>query len=280
MGGIEGSVEDVTFWRLQEPDYASDYQHTFVNGELEHPYCMPGVRCGCCGNTWGGGRTLPYALPESLQKRKELRNGWPIGHEAHRELQEVVIRALRAEGHLLEALQPGDCFQPGVLDTPSWPEADFLWAGLGSVVVSERIRRAFLAADFKGAVFAPVTPRKIGTRRAKLPAPIPRSGEPEDLITELRGTTPANAIPALFELVVTADSKRPPGAGEFTMCECCGREQYDRAGRELVMLPEMWRGEDIFFLATTTHIVVTDPVRDLVQKLGATNVQLTPEAIR
>ena len=263
------------FWRLHEPDYPSDYQHTFVNGELEHPFGMPGVRCGCCGNTWGGGRILPYALPESLRKRKELRDGWPINHEAHRALQAEVLTALRAEGHLVEAVRPGDSFQPGVLDIPSRPEADFLWAALGSVVVSERIRTAFLAAGVKGAVFAPVTPRKIGRRSAKLPAPIPSSGEPEDLITELRATTPANAIPSLFELVVTADSGRPPGAREFSICACCGREQYDREGRQLVLLPEMWRGEDVFFLATTTHIVVTDPVRDLLRNLRATNVRLT-----
>ena len=264
------------FWRLQEPDYASDYRHTFVNGELDHPYSMPGIRCGCCGTTWGGGRTLPYALPDSLRNRKQLRGGWPLDHEAHRELQAEVLRTLRAEGRVLEAVQPGDRFQPGVLDIPSRPEADFLWAAIGSVVVSERIRTAFLSANVTGAVFAPVTPRKIGRRSAKLPAPIPSSGEPEDLITQLRATTPASAIPSLFELVVTAESGRPPGAREFTTCECCGREQYDREGRQLVMLPDMWRGEDVFFLATTAHIVVTDRVRELLRNLGATNVRLTP----
>jgi hypothetical protein len=44
------------------------------------------------------------------------------------------------------------------------------------------------------------------------------------------------------------------------------------------MLPEMWRGEDVFLLATTTHIVVTDRIRELLLNLRATNVGLTPLA--
>jgi hypothetical protein len=108
-----------------------------------------------------------------------------------------------------------------------------------------------------------------------VPPPVPRSGEPEDLITAVRATVPANAISSLFELVVTAESGRPLGSRDFRLCNCCGREEYDQEQRQLAMREDMWHGEDIFFLATTLHIMVTERVRELLQKLGATNVQLT-----
>jgi Protein of unknown function (Gmx_para_CXXCG) len=266
------------FWRLDSPDYSSDYAHTFINGELEHPFALPGVRCEACGATWGGGRILPYALPEELQSRKELRDSWPIEGAAHQRLRAEVLAALRRQGADIEALEPGDRFQPGFLDVPSRPEADFLWSNIGSVVVSERIRAALTAEGVRGAAFVRATLRKIGKRRAKLPAPTPTSGEPEDLITEIRATVRATELPPFYELVVTAESHRPPGTEESKRCKLCGRESYDNNARRLVMLPEMWQGDDIFFLATTRWIVVTDRVQNLLRDLRATNVHYRPLA--
>ncbi len=37
------------FWRLQQPDYDSDYRAMFINGALTHPYSLPGIRCDICG---------------------------------------------------------------------------------------------------------------------------------------------------------------------------------------------------------------------------------------
>jgi hypothetical protein len=55
-------------------------------------------------------------------------------------------------------------------------------------------------------------------------------------------------------------------------CASCGRTSFDHERRRLVMSPEMWRGDDVFRLATTLWIVVTDAVRRLLEGLGATNV--------
>jgi hypothetical protein len=42
------------------------------------------------------------------------------------------------------------------------------------------------------------------------------------------------------------------------------------------MLESMWKGADIFFLASTLWIVVTDRVRGSLLELGATNAQFSP----
>jgi hypothetical protein len=39
------------------------------------------------------------------------------------------------------------------------------------------------------------------------------------------------------------------------------------------MLPEMWKGEQIFLLATTLWIVITDPVKQIIEGAGTTNVE-------
>lgn len=264
------------FWRLDGPEYSSDYASTFINGDLDHPFGLPGVRCERCGETWGGGTILPYELPVALRSVKSLNDRWPISGSEHAKLRATVLKSLQAAGAPINELHVNATFQPGYLDVPSRPEADFLWAGLASAVVAQRIRDTIVDAGLKGCVLVPVVPRKIGKRRAKLPPPIPSTGEPEDLITEIKQVLDPSKVPPYYELVVTAQSKHPPGAEPSATCDLCGRETYDRSARRLVMTPEMWNGDDVFFLATTLWIVVTDPVKVLLERLRPTNVVFTP----
>ncbi|WP_144556030.1 hypothetical protein [Bacillus sp. X1(2014)] len=75
------------------------------------------------------------------------------------------------------------------------------------------------------------------------------------------------------ELIITANSKRPPGAKTISLCQICGREEIDNDARQLIMLPDMWGGADIFFLNTTLWIIVTDRVKSLIEGIDASNVQ-------
>jgi hypothetical protein len=170
------------FWQITHPDYESDYQSSYINGTLEHPYGMPGIECHICHQTWGGSRILPFECPPLLKKHKHIKEGWPISPEEHGLLQQEVQRELKKTGLNCPPLLPGDSFQPCYLDVPSRPQSDFLWAGLGSIVVSQRIKSLFEFLDIRGVFFCPVTFRKIGKRNARLPAPIPSTGEPEDII--------------------------------------------------------------------------------------------------
>ena len=266
------------FWRLDEPEYSSDYVSKFINGDLDHPFGLPGVQCERCGETWGGETILPYELPVALRSLESLNDRWPISGSEHAKLRATVLASLQAAGAPITALHVDASFQPGYLDVPSRPEADFLWSGIGSVVVAQRVRDAIVDSGLRGCALIPVIPRKIGKRRAKLPAPIPSTGEPEGLITEIRQVLDPSEVAPYYEVVVTAQSKRPPGAEPLAICDLCGRESYDRSARQLVMTPEMWNGDDIFFLATTLWIVVTDPVKLLLERLRPTNLVFTPMA--
>lgn len=263
------------FWLLSTPDYESDYDHSLINGSLEHPFGMPGVNCSVCGATWGGSRILTVTCPEVLRKRKEIKNGWPISLEAHKLLQELVLRQLAESDVELEALYPGDRFQPAYLDVPSRPCADFLWSSLGSVVVSQRVKGLLEESVPDDVTFAEVILRKVGKRDPKLPAPVPTTGEPEDLINEVPILNPIAGVGPYFEMIILKESHYPPGGTPLSICAGCGREELDVDARKLIMTPEMWRGDAIFFLATTLYMIVTDPVKKLLEKIGSNNVMFT-----
>jgi Protein of unknown function (Gmx_para_CXXCG) len=261
------------FWRMREPEYDSDYDHTFINGSLEHPYGLPGVACGTCGQTWGGSRVLPVVCPAELRDVHELNEAWPIPAEAHRQLRDRVRAAIIAERGQCPELLPGDEFQPSFLDVPSTPVADFLWASLGSIVVSDRMRPFFGQLGPEVLSIEPVHARKVGAARPTLPAPIPDSGEPEDLLTGM--TMLAPEPPRYFELVVTAESAIPHGANRRPPCAACGRVELE-GSRELWMYDDMAPGEPLFFLATTRWLIVTDPFKRELERLDPSNVRFSP----
>jgi hypothetical protein len=126
------------YWRLTSPGYGSDYKDTYVNGQLTHPFSLPGVRCDICRQTWSGWRYLPYDCPAKLSSHPNIVTPGVISRRDHIVLQRAILEELGLEGEPFEALRPGDQFQPSYLDVPSRPRADFLWPALGPPVVSER----------------------------------------------------------------------------------------------------------------------------------------------
>ena len=234
---------------------------------------MPGVHCDVCRETWGGIRVLPFDLPALLRKHKHLKERWPISLEQHQALQREVQDGFRRAGITVPALRPGDNFQPCYLDIPSRPRADFIWGTPGSVVISDRIRQLFESLGVGNVSCSPVTLRKVGKNEAGLPAPIPSTGEPEDIIHEVPLFTRTDSIGPYFELVIQSTSDYAPEAKPLSVCSGCHRETFPETETRFVMTESMWNGADIFFLASTLHIVVTDRIRKALQDLTATNVQ-------
>jgi len=128
------------FWRLDSPEYSSDYRASYINGSLSHPFGLPGVRCDVCGQTWGGGRVLPYEYPASMRGDKKAKDRWPLSRSEHVRPQKLILKELGLRGKPFIDVRPGDSFQPCYLDIPSRPRADFLWSNAGVLVVSERIK--------------------------------------------------------------------------------------------------------------------------------------------
>ena len=265
-------METSQFWKLTQPEYNSDYDHSLINGSLEHPFGMPGVNCSVCGATWGGSRILAVTCPEGLSEQKEIKDRWPISLDAHKTLQELALSELAENGVKMEALRPGDSFQPAYLDVPSRPRADFLWSSLGSVLVSQRVRNVLEHSELNDVNFCEVIMRKVGKREARFPAPVTASGEPEDLITELPLLENLDGVERYYEMIILKESRYPPGGTPRSICEGCGRPDVDNTTRRIVMTPEMWQGDSIFFLATTLYVIVTEPVKQLLESIGSSNV--------
>lgn len=261
------------YWRIQSPDYDSDYRHTYINGKLAHPFGLPGIHCEVCGQTWGGCRVLPVECPPSLRKHPNLKRCWPIHSEQHEALQAELTHAIKAAGVKPPIWLPGDSLQPSFLDVPSRPTADFLWCNLGSVVVSRRVKRLFESRKTSGVSLCPVTLRKIGKRPAILPPPIPSTGEPEDIINEVRELSDPNSVGPYFELIVENVSGYPTGQEPVSVCKGCGRESQREGRGRFRMEPTMWQGADIFHLAGTLYLMVTQPLKEALQKLHPTNLR-------
>lgn len=269
---FERLMETTQFWKLTPPEYSSDYDHSLINGSLEHPFGMPGVECSVCNQTSGGCRILSAACPPSLREKKEIKSGWPIPLENHKLLQELVRGELAKTGVKVDRLSPGDRFQPAYLDVPSLPHADFLWSSLGSVVVSQRVKEVLEQPYLNDVIFSEVTMRKVGRQEAKLPAPVPSTGEPEDLINELPLLETLDSVGRYYEMIILKDSCYPPSRTPKSICPGCRRPDVEVTTKTIEMTPEMWQGDSIFFLATTLYVIVTDQVKEMLENIGVTNI--------
>lgn len=264
---------DKTYWRLERPDYSSDYQDTFINGSGQHPHGMPGLSCTVCKSIYGGGYLLPYVCPEKFQNHKNIRAGWPITEVEHRLLQQQIKNEMPAEAALSANLSPGADFQPLHLKFPSRPKSDFLWSSLGSVVVSPKVKSLFEQHEITGIRFCPAVIDKVGKRDSQGPIPIAATGEPEDIVEEVEAERDPSEFGPLYEMVVVSTSGRPPGAEITSRCPACGREEFDQSKRIITLTEAMIPFTDIFFLATTLYIMVNDRVREIAWRNGLTNVE-------
>lgn len=86
----------------------------------------------------------------------------------------------------------------------------------------------------------------------------------------------SDTVGPYFELVIQSVSGYAVGVQPLHVCPGCGRETFQDDKARFVMVESMWKGADIFFLASTLYIVVTDRVRRALQDLKATNVQFEP----
>jgi hypothetical protein len=264
-----------TFWRLDHPDYDSDYRYSYINGSLGHPFGLPGVCCDVCGATSGGVRILAQECPPQFREHKNLRERWPIPRTDHARLQGELMTALGINGEPFVDLRPGDGFQPCFLDVPSRPRADFLWSGLGSFLVTDRVRDLLLRLAVNDIAVCPVTLRKIGKREAKLVPPMPSTGEPEDIINEVPLLDDPSQVGSYWEVVVKHESGFPPGGTPKSVCSGCRRQKIG-PNRRFRMTPKMWKGQSIFFMATTVQVIITDDLKLAIESLRPTNVIFKP----
>ncbi len=279
------------FWKLDSPKY-SDYKSSYTNGSLEHPYRLPAAECDECGATVSWDTILPCECPPA--SRTVFTEPATVSIHKFDRIAAKFRGDLKKRHISPDLVRPGCHLQPGFLDVPSKPVADFLWTGLSSVVVSERIRILFDALKIPSVAFCEVTLRKIGTRSGKASPPVPDSGEPEDIIGEVRVRSPSRTITPYYQLLVLADSGYPPGTEPGPVCKVCGealeqdwksevskaRQRWraqEQAWKTLThqTLRSVWSGSPIFYLASRATLLLTEDLKDQLQKITSTNVAYT-----
>jgi hypothetical protein len=264
------------FWILRPDDQQSDYRHSYVNGAIEYAYRLPTTGCRTCSRPRTGTNVQPYPCPDPLRNRPELRKA-VLPPSRYEPLAAELASLLRPEDSAYIA--PGQPFQPGILDIPSTPEADFLWPELEGPLVSLRIRDILAPKFADDLYFTPVAYRRVGKRSPKAKTPIPRSGEPEDVIAAVPLHSDSIGLSPYFRLNVRKSSGLPPDAASATPCPECGYPDHPARQQRPLMTPAMWKGASIFYLATTLYIVVTDQVRDALAAIKPTNLTFASAAV-
>ena len=270
------------FWRLTYPDYDSDYRNSYINGNLEHPFGLPGVDCDVCGKTWAGSRVLPYEYPQSLRSHKKATDRWPIRPSEHADLQKQLFNQLGLAGEPFVDLCPGDRFQPCYLDVPSRPRADFLWPSLGVLVVAERIKELPIALCGDEIAVWSITLRKIGKREARIAVPMPSAGEPEDIIHEVPLLSDSTGVGPYYAILPLRESGVPRNRAVKSACSACHRRDVEVVYPIDVNRPriaeEIWRGDSVFYLATTLCIIVTNDSKEALTNIHANNLNFVDAA--
>jgi len=148
--------------------------------------------------------------------------------------------------------------------------ADFTWpAGLGEIVVSDRVKSYVVSNGFSGVRFEPVEMvQRQGLKKSR-----------KDSKARSRVWLPYDG-PPLWNLVVTSWCHLDIAASARSLvheCDGCNRKRmivHDSAA-PLVVRPETWQGTDFFCIREMEKMVfVSEEVKQAIEQEGFTNVEM------
>lgn len=260
------------FWEIKTPTYEDDYMAVRINGEIEHPYGLPGIKCSSCGEIWGGMRTVPYLCPPELLERKDFNERYPVDIEKFHELTKELSRYI---GIQADYFYPGDILMPGFLNIPNLTQMDFLHCSIGTLIVSERIKDILVNVCQKDEINSfELQIGRIGKKDYSQEVVFPESGEPEDLINELTIEC-ETCLLKYYEINISKNSKYCLVEKIISVCRKCGRTTYDPSS-EMIMKESLWNGDNIFYLSPTLHIIITDDLKEKLEAIKPSNVVFGP----
>ena len=148
--------------------------------------------------------------------------------------------------------------------------ADFTWpAGLGEVIVSDRVKTCFVMRGFSGVGFEPV--EMVQREGLKKPR--------RETKSKTRVWLPYSG-PSLWSLVVTSLCNMDVAlSARIIESECDGCDRTRMVVREsaapITIKPESWQGTDFFRIREMGGIVfISDSVKHAIEEHGFTNVQM------
>jgi hypothetical protein len=249
-----------SFFELKDTKYGSG-----PKAKVYHPYTITGVICETCKTTSLRFRVYPYECPHDARNLLSA-NRRPLPLTAHRRLVDTVRSRLHDQGIDLSELHPGAIFLPSATVAWKYRPVDCLDTGLGSAIVSARVKDAFDLMSWTGAAFFPVRVISLpGLPNYDGLGPIVAASldDPEIIARERGGRIIDEPY---YELVVVGESRWIwPLLGT---CEACGSWDYFPA--RFCITKEQWLGHDIFRVLPTCAIAVTERVKRKAEQLGWT----------
>lgn len=270
---------DPVYWFISAPR-VDDHRNVYINGLSRCVHSLPATGC-VCARRKDSGRVLPWDCPDEWIGRAEVT---PHKAREHR-ITSKEFPALRSQLEPLlpppaaEAapLQPGDAFQPVLLNLPSTPSHDFLWPSIHGFVVSDRIRKVLESHSVKGVLFCRVEFEKVGRGPASAELNT-RGGEPEGQLRKARKQPDTAELPKYWWATILSKTGFPPGTEMVSICEACGEAVIDPQAdtRRFEVTERIWPDADFALLRTTRYGLVTDRVKKLIEGAEATNVRFSP----
>jgi hypothetical protein len=257
------------FFRFDEPVYADETEYADANCclvDYEETLYMPGMVCPYCETTWSmSGVRLLTDKSLSSRIREQLLHPRAIPFEEYQTLSVIVRQELQ--------LRSSTRLWPGMRVGPLYVRcecikhvADFLWAGIGNLIVTQRVVDTLFTAGLTGYELYAV----------------------HVIDSEQSSAT----LPPLYELVVVGKGG-PMGAEAglhlVTKCDRCGYRgyesvYYDGSGaykfRDLYVNVETWDGSDFFtFDDWPTIIMITEKAKSDLSSAGLSNWRAYPAPI-
>jgi len=122
---------------------------------------------------------------------------------------------------------------------------DFMWTFIGEVVITDRVAKLFKEAGFTGYELEPV---EVVNR--------------QDI--------------TVWKFNVTGKGGKAQGLYLKYRCEACGLERYGGYENGIIFDEKEWDGSDFFEVDGWGVILITERVKDFIEKHGLTNVIIIP----
>lgn len=259
-------------WQLCEPKYSGgDAESSYINGELEWPCELPDFECAKCRRARSGDdeRNIPLWLSEdeadALDNQETFET--PEDYDAFMTdfAQRVSGDPRNAEFVRLWRERRTIVPLPVKLLVPTVATAAILHSSGEVLVRADVAEELGKAGAASGARFAPVTHGEVDTKGT-------RASPPSSKFKPGPHARRGGASPSYTILLVGEVTGVPVGVTR-DRCSGCGRVVDKWKQRRLVLPSASWRQSvDFAYLATTLHVLVSDQVKQVLERDQNPNV--------
>lgn len=248
-------------WELEKKEMQTESKDFSENGFGEHPIGMPSIDCSICGPGGGGLGVLPFYCPEEFTSDYRLYTWGSRPTKEFNELRSKIEESLLKQG-IRVRLRAGDNFQPLVVDFLQKPAYNFLWPGIGHIVVTNFVKELFSRYFSNDVSFTKVI-NTIAKDKKTFNKYLDDPNHQINMFRKYREDSNDVSSEQLFEMHILSSGGHIPGSTFTSPCPECGdaKQYIIFPNDELVLEESSLPDNDIFYASGTYIILITDKVR-------------------